>query len=268
MLAAAVPLLTCPHCGADLTLTDRTLRCPAHHSFDIARQGYVSLLRGAAPFTGDTPEMVAARVDFLGAGHYAPIASALTRVTPGEGCVVDLGAGTGYYLSTVLESLPDRVGLALDVSKHALRRAARAHPRVGAVVCDAWQPLPVRSGCAGLALNVFAPRNAPELHRVLGADGVLAVVAPTPRHLGELVGALGLLKVGEGKREGIDAKLAGLFEVVGEELVEFPMRLTAGEVGALVGMGPSAFHGVEVGAVGDEVAVTASVGVTVYRKAG
>ena len=53
-----------------------TWRCAAGHSFDIARQGYVNLLRRAAPENADTPEMLAARDRFLVAGHYAPIAAA------------------------------------------------------------------------------------------------------------------------------------------------------------------------------------------------
>ena len=43
----------------------------------------------------------------------------------------------------VLAALPDAVGLALDVSKPALRRAARAHPRAAAALADTWQRLPL-----------------------------------------------------------------------------------------------------------------------------
>ena len=58
------------------------------------------------------------------------------------GPLLDLGAGTGQYLAHVLERLPGEVGLALDVSKYASRRAAKAHPRASAVLADAWQALP------------------------------------------------------------------------------------------------------------------------------
>ena len=58
-------------------------------------------------------------------------------------------------------------GLAFDVTKPALRRAARAHPRVGAVLADTWGPLPLADGSADVLLNVFAPRNGPEMRRVL-----------------------------------------------------------------------------------------------------
>ncbi|MEU8392947.1 putative RNA methyltransferase, partial [Micromonospora sp. NPDC048843] len=138
--------LRCPVCGEPLAEaaagTTSALRCPRRHSFDIARQGYVNLLAGRAPHVGDSAEMVAARADFLAAGHYDSISAALSDAareavgrlratpTPDLGAyplVVDAGAGTGRYLGAVLAALPDAVGLALDVSKPALRRAARAH---------------------------------------------------------------------------------------------------------------------------------------------
>lgn len=86
--------LRCPICGHPLTGategTARTLACPHRHSFDIARQGYVNLLAGRAPHAGDTGEMVAARADFLAAGHYDLISRALTStlvaVHPASGC--------------------------------------------------------------------------------------------------------------------------------------------------------------------------------------
>ncbi|WP_373861896.1 putative RNA methyltransferase, partial [Micromonospora noduli] len=120
--------LRCPVCGEPLTEatagTTGALRCPRRHSFDIARQGYVNLLAGRAPHVGDSAEMVAARADFLAAGHYDLISAALSDAateaagrlraspTPDFGAyplVVDAGAGTGRYLGAVLAALPDAV---------------------------------------------------------------------------------------------------------------------------------------------------------------
>ncbi|MBM0235827.1 23S rRNA methyltransferase, partial [Micromonospora sp. STR1_7] len=85
--------LRCPVCGEPLAEatagTARALRCPRRHSFDLARQGYVNLLAGRAPHVGDTAEMVAARADFLAAGHYdlisAALADAAAQAVPGLG---------------------------------------------------------------------------------------------------------------------------------------------------------------------------------------
>ncbi|MFD8087525.1 putative RNA methyltransferase [Kitasatospora sp. NPDC059722] len=276
MLQDIEPYLACPHCAQPLARHERSLRCPAGHSHDLAKQGYVSLLAGDAHTgTGDTADMVAARADFLAAGHYGPIADALAEAAASadpEGLVADLGAGTGHYLAHVLDALPGRPGAALDISKYALRRAAKAHPRIGAVVCDAWRPLPLLDGAAGLMLNVFAPRNGPEIRRVLRPGGTLLLVSPTPRHLRELVAGLGLLSVDEDKQRRIDEKLGPYLTPEGRREVEFTLRLGPQDVRTVVGMGPSAWHtdperlAAALAGLPEPVEVTASVTVAVYRR--
>ena len=81
------------------------------------------------------------------------------------------------------------------MAKPAARRAARAHPRAGAAVCDVWRGLPLADACADVVLDVFAPRNGAEFRRVLRPGGRLVVVTPTPAHLAELVPLLGLIGV-------------------------------------------------------------------------
>lgn len=275
MLADAIDMLRCPHCGGGLELGEGSARCAAGHSFDVARQGYLNLLPGnARTGSADTAAMVRARVDFLAAGHYAPIATAVADAAAGAGAgaVIDVGAGTGYYLAAVLERLPGARGLALDISKHALRVAARAHPRSGAAGCDAWAGLPVGDGAAELAINVFAPRDPAELARVLAPGGALVVVTPNPGHLGELVAAVGMLTVQERKRERLAGKLGALFEPAAETAVEHELVLGHGDVAALVAMGPSARHlsGPEVerkiATLADPLPVTLSVTVATYRR--
>ncbi len=247
MLADVVRYLRCPVCAGDLSLGGPALRCAAGHAFDVARQGYANLLTGR-PHTGtaDTPEMVAARAGFLDRGHFAPLADLIAERAaehaPSEGCVLDAGAGTGHHLAAVLDRLPGRPGLALDVSKHALRRAARSHPRAGAVAWDVWRPWPVGSGAVAVLLDVFAPRNGAEFHRVLRPDGVLIMVTPGPRHLAELAGPLGLLSVDERKDDRIAGTLGGRFRSAGTWPLELPLRLGHADAAELVAMGPSARH--------------------------
>ena len=241
-----IPYLACPHCGGDMSRAVGSLRCQAGHAFDIARHGYVSLLP-ARSAGGDTAAMVQARGDFLAAGHFAGLAAELTRAAraaggPAAGCVADVGAGTGYYLAAVLDGLPGRAGLALDSSKFALRRAARAHRRIGAVGCDAWQPLPVADSAAALVLNVFAPRNGAELRRILAPSGTLLVVTPTRDHLAELVGPLELLAVDRRKPERLAGKLGPYFELAGLREHTETLSLPRRAVGELVAMGPSSWH--------------------------
>jgi 23S rRNA (guanine745-N1)-methyltransferase len=263
MLDDVLPLLRCPHCGRSLEARGRTVRCSEQHTF--ARQGYVSLLPGGARLgSADTADQVAARARFLAAGHFDPLAGAIATEAERalehgpDGCLLDAGAGTGFYLSRVLERLPGRTGLALDLSKHALRRAARAHPRIGAVAANAWRTLPVRDAAAAVAMSVFAPRNGAELARVLAPGGALIVVTPTRRHLTELVEALGLLTVDERKRERLAAKLDPYFGDPRVSTLEWTLELSPEEALDAVAMGPSAVHAAPASPP-EPVAVTASV---------
>lgn len=285
MLPEILRHLRCPVCHQPLAATEPTgggaaLRCPAGHSFDVARQGYVNLAAGRVTHPGDTAAMVAARDEFLAAGHYALIPAALTELAgrllgtdapPYPGLVVDAGAGTGRHLAAVLDARPADVGLALDVSKPALRRAARAHPRAGAALCDTWRRLPLADGTARLLLNVFAPRNAAEFRRVLRPDGVLLVVTPTAEHLGELVTRLDLLRVDPAKERRIASGLSDHFEPVEATVRRATLRLRRAEVRTLVGMGPSAWHtdpdrlDERLGRLPEPVSVTAAIQVAAYR---
>ncbi|WNE96149.1 methyltransferase domain-containing protein [Streptomyces luomodiensis] len=269
-------LLTCPVCRARLVPAGRALRCAeGRHSFDVARQGYLSLMTGRRARSADTPEMVRARTAFLGAGHYAPLASRLAGLAlslcPADGTVLDAGVGTGYYLAAVLDALPGALGLGLDTSAYALRAAARAHPRAGAASWDVWRPLPVRTGSVDLVLNVFAPRNGGEFHRVLRPDGALLVLTPASGHLRELRSRLGLLSVDPAKERRLHSALGDRFRHERTEPLEYVLRLGGQDLDALVSMGPTAHH-IDADELRHRIArlscpqpVTVSVRASVYR---
>lgn len=278
MLIDVIHLLRCPLCHAPLTLTAGVVACPQGHRFDVARLGYVNLLPGdAGSGTADTAAMVDARVRFLQAGHFAPLSAAVVDVAQrhvGSGAaVVDIGAGPGHHLAAVLDARPTSVGLALDLSKHAMRRAARCHPRAGAAVCDTWRGLPVATDRVDVLLDVFAPRNGAEMSRVLAADGVAIVVTPTTRHLHELRSAVALLQVPADKPVRVRDTLAPYLRPRDHREVEFPMTLSHDDVVALLAMGPTAHHvsaddiARDVARLPDALRVTASVAVSVHEPA-
>jgi 23S rRNA (guanine745-N1)-methyltransferase len=248
--ADLVAVLRCPVCGDALALTGRTATCPRGHAYDLAKQGYLNLLPSASTgIDGDSAAMIGARTVFLGHGHYAPIRDALILAAAfdglqvdGEELVVEVGSGTAYYLAGVVGASAARRGIALDVSRYAARRAAKVDPRIGSVVCNAWQELPLLDDSAQLMLNVFAPRNAAEMARVLVPGGTLLVVTPNQEHLAELVGVLGLVKVDEEKERRLQDSLAGKFDQTGSEIVESAMRLDRTAIEQLVLMTPSARH--------------------------
>ena len=287
MLAEVVPYLRCPICGAELSPGDTAgggLRCARGHSFNQARQGYVDLTAGPVRHEGDGAEMVAARAAFLDAGHYGFISEGLAAASraacrsggrstfsaAGPGLVVDVGAGTGAHLAAVLDARAEAHGLAVDVSRYALRRAARCHPRAAAVRADAWARLPLADGSVSLLLDVFAPRQGAEFARVLRPDGLLLVVTPEPDHLTELVTALDLLRVDPSKEDRLAAGLATWFTPVSSTVLRRRLSLDHAAIRTLVGMGPSAWHvdpdelAARVAALPVPLGVTASVRLGAY----
>jgi 23S rRNA (guanine745-N1)-methyltransferase len=91
-------------------------------------------------------------------------------------------------------------------------------------------------------VNVFAPRNPPEFHRVLKPGGTLYAVTPSDRHLGTLVRSLGLLSVDERKSERMDTALAGHFVLETREGLETVAPMSHEDAHTLASMGPSAHH--------------------------
>jgi 23S rRNA (guanine745-N1)-methyltransferase len=209
---------------------------------------------------GDSRAMVDARAEFLGARHFEPIEQAVVAAAAidAPGAIVDVGAGTGHYLARVLDSQPGRAGIALDASRHAAARAARAHERAQSVVCDVWGELPVRDGVAAVVLNVFAPRNPAEMRRILHDDGRLVVVHPTPRHLQEVTE---LLKKQPDKEARVEEALRPWFKPAARSVCEFQLQLEPAAFTSLVSMGPSARH---KDLEARRATVTASVVVTTY----
>ena len=244
----ALPL-TCPVCGRNLRRHSGSLVCAARHTFDLARQGYVN----------------------LAAGHYRPLAERVAELAAGalprpNALVVDAGGGTGYYLSQVLDRVPPARGVVIDSSVAAVRRAAKAHPRAGAVAWNVWEPWPFAAGAADLVLDVFAPRNAEEFHRVLAPQGALLVVTPAPEHLAEVRDVTHLIGVDEQKPERLERALAARFRTEVREALTFPLHLDGDDVRRVVGMGPSAHHrGPDAPRAPGRMTATASFVLTLYR---
>ncbi|WP_084079283.1 putative RNA methyltransferase [Demequina sp. NBRC 110057] len=252
--ARTLAALRCPVCAASVAQVASGLRCGAGHTFDRARQGYVTLRAGhGRSLNADTVDMVAARERLQSAGWYAPVAdaaaAAVSAVAADDGLFLDLAGGTGYYAAAALDALPGWDGVCLDLSTPALKRAARAHERCVAIGGDALRPLPIVDGAVDVVLSVFGPRVPSEISRIVAPGGVLVVVTPLPEHLSELVEAVDGVHVHEGKSERLAAQFPAWERVAREDVVA-PLALTAEAARDVLAMGPNAHH-VSVEALAD-----------------
>jgi 23S rRNA (guanine745-N1)-methyltransferase len=239
--------LACPVCGGLLARSDDGLTCDRGHTSDVAKQGYANLLGPhGTTHTADDSKMLDARYRVLGAGLFDPMVDAIRevlRALPEDGRpgpVLDLGTGTGFHLDRALEELPDRLGLGLDNSKSAARRVARCHPRSGAVVADVWSGIPMQDRSVPVLLDVFAPRNGPEVERVLTPDGVAIIVTAGPDHLAGIPQGFGMITVDPEKDERLERTMASLRRLDSPGRVEWSMSLSPGEVADIAAMGPAA----------------------------
>ncbi|MFC5931018.1 methyltransferase domain-containing protein [Cryobacterium melibiosiphilum] len=243
--------LRCPNCVLPLTPSAAlSIGCPAGHSFDVNKRGFVSLLSGPRKFIGDSAVMLDARDRFQGGGFYSPLREAIARIIAGErpSRIIDVGCGSGYYLRAVLEAVsashppdPPRA-LAMDLSPAAVARTVRSGTETDGLVADVWSALPIRDAAANVILNVFAPRNAAEFHRVLTPGGLLLVVVPQSSHLQELRAAGLAVSMQPDKARHLVDGLSGHFVLQSQQSLSAVLSLSAADVGAVLGMGPSAHH--------------------------
>lgn len=288
MLSDVIDLLADPVDGTPLRAGDeawKTLVSDSGHNYDVARQGYVTLAGGAGlRYTGDDAEMIQARETFLSGGHFAPFVEAITDhvghalddagvADDAHPSIVEIGAGTGYYLSHTLDSIQNSRGVGIDVSVPAAKRLASCHPNIGAVVADAWSRLPLRDGVVDAITVIFAPRNAAEFARVLSTEGQVIVLTADAGHLAELREPLGIIDVEEGKVERMIAQASGHLVPVGDpENVEFQMNLDQASIAAQIGMSPSARHihptvlAERIAALPETMTVTARAAITRLRR--
>jgi len=254
----------CPICGETLAEDSHSLKCERGHCFDIARQGYVSLVTGSRPM-GDTAAMVRARTAFLESGMYTPIADCLTDIVSSychnrESLLADLGGGTGWYSAYILDRIPTLDGVLIDASSHAAKVAARVHPRLKVATADLWASIPLPDESVEVALVVFAPRNPDEIARILVPGGVCLVVTPQPNHLIELRESYSMLSIEPEKESRLTSQFAD-FSLGGTSFVDYVRTFSPEDITNVISMGPSAFHQPQPAVTDQPMDVTISVAV-------
>ena len=235
--------LICPICGKELALNQKTCGCENHHSFDMARQGYVNLLtvqQKHSLLPGDTREQVLSRRAFLEEGYYAPILN--TLVETGQkygfsGSLLDIGCGEGYYCAGLSEALSLSL-TGLDISKEAVRCAAGKY-KGPTWICATAAHIPVEDHSADLITSLFALTLPDEFHRTLKKDGYFFQVLAAEDHL------MGLKSVIydelHHKEKDLCPELEG-FQLVESIPIRFSLSLKGQQILNLFSMTPHVFR--------------------------
>lgn len=185
-------IFVCPICQNALLRQERSLVCQNRHTFDIAKEGHVNLLRSAGSLHGDNRQMVLARRAFLQKGYYAHLKEAVRQTVesclPNGGALLDSGCGEGYYTEGLTQN-PALSVYGIDISSRAAALAAKKPTIQGVAVASAYS-LPVASASCDAVTNIFSPFCAEEFERVLKKGGYLINVIPAEKHLWELKAAV------------------------------------------------------------------------------
>ena len=190
--------LSCPvrKCNETLRRNERGLTCHAGHHFDRAKAGYWSLLQPQdrkSLHPGDCDEAVLARRRWLERGYAGKLIDELDsliqtgrRCNPGlASSVLDLGCGEGSFGPALFPN--GAAGFCgMDLSKRAVKLAAKGWPEATWVLANADRPLPVADLSVHCVMSLFGRRPTSEMFRVLVPGGCCIIAVPGEEDLIEL----------------------------------------------------------------------------------
>ena len=232
----------CPVCGRTLVKNDKTLSCENRHSYDVAKSGYVHLLKPNEKNSvdpGDNKEMITARVRVMKKGYYRALSQAAAEEI-GRGnhaCILDAGCGTGYVINELKQAFKDTVAIGTDISKYAIEKAAKLYKDVSFAVASSKR-LPLPDESADALFCAFAPVYEDEFLRVLKKGGLFLRVVPAENHLYKLKEFL----YETPRKNEEDERVFDAFGLVKTRRVEGEFTGDAEDVKALVKMTPYYYH--------------------------
>lgn len=233
----------CPICAARFEVGEGgTAKCKNGHSFDRSREGYYNFLLGASgKVHGDNREMLLARRRFLDTDAYLPLAneliSSILEFAPRGAGILDMGCGEGYYTRLVSEALQAEEVTALDISKDAVKLAAKRAKKASFAVASSYK-IPVENESFGTVYNVFSPLALDEVRRTLAPSGTFIAVIPDREHLFELKAKIYDEPY---KNEPENEELEG-FSLVSRKALAYEKSFSGEEVRDLFTMTPYAYR--------------------------
>ncbi|MDO4466514.1 MAG: methyltransferase domain-containing protein [Bacillota bacterium] len=178
-------MFRCPKCNEKLEKVNRSFVCKNHHSYDLAKSGYVNLSLKQKKQKGDNKLMVDARTQFLEKNYYDFMRQFVKNkiIENQVNVLVDAGCGQGYYTKEFAQYVNQ--SYAFDLSKEAVNYASKQDKKTQYFVASLFD-MPFFQESIDCLTTIFTPIALEEMHRVLRKNGLLIVVGPGENHLVDL----------------------------------------------------------------------------------
>lgn len=241
-------LLICPYCQKQLTITEYTMACYNHHSFDVTKKGYINL----ASTKGDdhyNHAFFEARKSMIHDGLFLEIENSIQSLINEHTLsnrtftLLDAGTGEGALLSSLYLKFkkvqPTFIGL--DLSKEAIAMATSEEGNIGWLVGDLAN-IPLQNQSVDVIMNVFSPANYNQFKRVLKPKGYLIKVIPQENHFREVRKTIKMEAYDNGKTELIKETLREYCEIKSSKRLSYRFPLTPQQQELVINMSPLSNH--------------------------
>ena len=240
--------LICPLCRLPLRLSESSLKCTGGHNFDIARQGYVNLLRNHQPSGPYNRESFLNRRQIFLSGLYEPLVDKVKSLIDYfeiKDVVVDAGCGEGFFTSRLACEAPSTTRFfSFDISKEAIPLAAAENHSD----CITWfvsdlAAIPIQSQTTGCVINLFSPANYTEFSRLLRRGGIVIKAIPTQNHFIEIRDKVYESRTGYNgySNKRVLDYFAKHCRLIGRHTVSSSIEMTPDLLSATIGMTPIMF---------------------------
>jgi len=180
-------LFSCPLCKESMHVTDDGhVLCGNHHSFDIAKQGYVNFMVKPAN-SMYSKSLFESRQEVINSGLYTPLQQTIAKhIGEDTQIILDTGCGEGSHLERISSLLKqEAVAVGIDISKEGIQSAAKFYEQKIWCVGDLANS-PYQGQAFDCILNILSPANYDEFSRLLKANGKVIKVVPQSDYLKEI----------------------------------------------------------------------------------
>lgn len=244
-------LFICPICHSRFFINESSLVCRNHHTFDIAKQGYVNLLHHTVKTNYDNSLFIARRKIINETIFFEKLHRALTNVViknihllhhDRPLIILDAGCGEGSHLIQIRNKLSEvqqsTIGIGIDIAKEGIIEATKNNEENVWFVADLAN-LPFAKEKIDIILNILSPANYAQFNRVLNETGFIIKVIPRHDYLKEI---RDFFPNQNKKERNSNEKIVQLFstkhQTVTRKNVRYEVELNNQELHSLVQMTP------------------------------